>query len=128
MHLGMVVLHTRRATRLLLFLLLSPGATAASAAAPGACSAALAQACGALSGANATTACDRCVLRNVNPLTKKGCSTPEAASFCSNTAKPPPKATPKCQAALEKACATAQPKGNEVCIAVCRTRSHSGAA
>ena len=91
--------------------------TAAAAGGNDGCAAALDSACGTLKGPAFTAACDHCVLFHVVPLTTAGCSTPQVASYCSHATKPPPKAASKCQVALEKACAAAQPKGNEACIA-----------
>eukprot|EP01048_Picozoa_sp_COSAG05_P015763 COSAG05_NODE_1941_length_3800_cov_5.479870_2_plen_339_part_00 len=104
----------------LLLLATTMTAVAASAAAAGhndsSCAAALDSFCGTLKGPASTAACDSCVIFHVVPLTTAGCTTPQVASYCSHVTKPPPKAAPKCQAALEKACATAQPKGNDACM------------
>ena len=80
------------------------------------CAAALGKWCGAVKSAGDTTACDRCVLRSDDPLTAAGCTVAEAAAFCPTHTKKPPTAPPKCQAALEKACGPAQPKGNRACM------------
>ena len=93
-----------------------PSAEAAAAPPAGGGAAALGKWCGAVKSAGDTTACDRCVLRSDDPLTAAGCTVAEAAAFCPTHTKKPPTAPPKCQAALEKACGPAQPKGNRACM------------